>query len=154
MSIRQQYSRGRHKSTVVWLLLSLICLSGCAHINGGITYFDSTTYKNLTDLKPEVMALYDTFGMDTIDNSKISAVNLKLAQMYEYEKGKGEWNKETYKLIERIQILFKRHIDNRLQSGAWSTVHANNQKETIAEAFKLSIETEALKNKNESGGGK
>ena len=34
---------------------------------GYVTYYDPTTYKNLTDLKPQMMALYDTFPRDPID---------------------------------------------------------------------------------------
>jgi len=126
----------------------LLYLSGCVHI-GGITYYDPTTYKDLTDLKPEVATLYDTFTGDTIDNDQISAIRLKLAQMYEYERGKGEKNKETYTQINIIQTMFERHVSDRINGGKWSMTHANNQKETIAEAFDIAIKTEALKNKNE-----
>jgi len=151
----EQYFFGRHlkrnrlfdKGTAACLLLILMYLSGCAHVLGAITYFDPTTYKNLTDLKPEVTALYDTFTGDTVDNGQISAICLKLAQMYEYEKGKGEKNKETYTQIRIIQTMFEKHVSDRLRDGKWSMTHANNQKETIAEAFDIAIKTEALKNK-------
>jgi hypothetical protein len=140
--------RSLSKIAVAFLLLSvLLYLSGCAHI--GITYYDPTTYKNLTDLKPEVTALYDTFTGDTIDNDKISAIRMKLAQMYEYEKGKGERNKETYLQINKIQDMFERHVSDRLKDGKWNSAHANNQKQIISDAFDIAIETEAKKNKNE-----
>jgi hypothetical protein len=137
-----------NKVAVAFFLLSvLLYLSSCAHI--GITYYDPTTYKNLTDLKPEVTALYDTFTNDTIDKDKISAIRLKLAQMYEYEKGKGEKNKETYEQIRIIQNMFERQVSDRLKNGKWNSAHASNQKQMISEAFDIAIETEAKKNKNE-----
>jgi hypothetical protein len=135
------------KVAVAFFFLSvLLYLSGCASLPG-ITYYDPTTYKNLTDLKPEVTALYDIFTGDTLDNDKISAIRLKLAQMYEYEKGKGEKNKETYVQINKIQDMFERHVSDRLKNGKWNSAHANNQKQNISEAFDIAIETEAKKNK-------
>lgn len=129
-------------------LLALLSLSGCAHLLG-LSYFDPTTYKNLTDLKPEVMVLYDTFTRDTVDEEKIASVRLKLAQTYEYEKGKGEKNVETTKQIEIIQGMFERHVNNRVTQGKWNESHLMNQKENMAEAFDIAIQTERLKNKNE-----
>jgi hypothetical protein len=112
------------------------------------TYYDATTYKNLTDLKPEVMMLYDSFSMEKIDSIKIDKITLKFAQIYEYEKGKGEKNKETYVQIRMIDEMFKRHLKDRIDSGSWSHTHLENQKENIAEAFDIAIRTESLKNKN------
>src|SRR6185369_10717773 len=97
---------------VTWIVL--VCASWCAGCNatfGKITYFDPTTYKNLTDLKPEVLMLYDTLVTDPVDKGKVSAVRLKLAQAYEYEKGKGDKNKETHEQIIKIRNMFERHVD-------------------------------------------
>ncbi|OGW13986.1 MAG: hypothetical protein A3G93_07595 [Nitrospinae bacterium RIFCSPLOWO2_12_FULL_45_22] len=129
-------------------LLLLWFISACAYV-GFITYYDPITYKSLTDLKPEVMALYGTFTTDSVDASQIAATRLKLAQIYEYEKGKGEKNRETYEQIKKIQAMFERHVSDRLTTGRWTTTHLNNQKQNIAEAFDIAIKTERLKNKNE-----
>ena len=60
------------------------------------TYYDATTYKNLTDLKTEVIMLYDSFSKEKIDSIKIDKITLKFAQIYEYEKGKGEKERSWY----------------------------------------------------------
>jgi len=127
-----------------WLLLAVI---GCAHMRATIIYYDPTTYKNLMELKSKIIALYDTFTGDLVDNAQISAIRVKLTKMYKYKKGKGEKNKETYTQIGKIQEIFERHVNDRLQGGKWNLTHANNQKETIAEAFDIAIETEVLKKK-------
>ena len=77
-----------------------------------------------------------------------TVLTLKLAQIYEYERGKGEKNKETFLQIRMIEEMFKRHINDRMKNGLWSDSHLNNQKENIAEAFDIAIRTENLKNKN------
>ena len=98
--IRRHIQMNILKVSLSFLLL-LSC--GCAHLLGLATYYDPTTYKNLTDLKPEVIALYDTFDTDSIDMFKIAAIRLKLAQIYEYENGKGTKNAETTRQIKIIQ---------------------------------------------------
>ena len=45
------------------LLLLLLSLLGCSGLL--LHYYDPTTYKNLTDLKPKVAALYES-GLFTI----------------------------------------------------------------------------------------
>ena len=131
------------------LLVLIIHLSGCANWMGFPEYFDPTTYKNLTDLKPEVMMLYDTFTKETLGDKRIERIRLKLAQIYEYEKGKGDKNKETYTQIKMINSMFKRHIEDRIENGVWSNIHLKNQKENIGEAFDIAIRTESQKNKND-----
>ena len=130
------------------ILLGVLFLYGCASWIGFPTYFDATTYKNLTDLKPQVLKLYDTFTSNELDTTKIETVDLKFAQIYEYEKGKGEKNKETYVQINLIYNMYKSHVQDRMDNAAWSEVHCGNQKENIAEAFDIAIKTESLKNKN------
>ncbi len=112
-------------------------------------YYDPTTYKNLTDLKPQVAALYDSFVDEAVDTRAVAAVRLELAQVYEYEKGKGEKNQETIAQIEIIRKMFERHVEDRLKDGRWSESHLQNVKENIEEAFDIAIQTEHLKNKNE-----
>jgi hypothetical protein len=131
----------------------LLCLAltqfSCASFLGFPSYFDATTYKSLTDLKAETLFLYDTFATDSLDEAEVTATRLKLAQVYEYEKGKGAQNKETREQVEIIQQMFGRHLGDRVKNGKWSTVHLANQKTNLAEAFDIAIATERLKNKNE-----
>ncbi|MGQ0810459.1 MAG: hypothetical protein ACT4OO_04455 [Nitrospiraceae bacterium] len=131
------------------LFCSCLCFAACAPLLGFPTYYDPTSYKNLTDLKAEVLFLYDTFTTDALDDNRLAATRLKLAQAYEYEKGKGEKNKETREQIEILQQMFDRHVAGRRKTGQWSATHMQNQKTNIAEAFDIAISTERLKNKNE-----
>ena len=140
----------RKPTTLVAACLSLfLALSACASLLGFPTYYDQTTYKNLTDLKAEILFLYDTFATDSMDEAKIAAARLKLAQVYEYEKGKGEKNRETREQLELLQQMVERHIGDRVKGGIWTPAHLRNQKTNLAEAFDLAIATERAKNKNE-----
>ena len=138
-----------HRLLISNLLLFLLFLSGCAHLFSSISYYDPTTYKNLTDLKPAVLFLYDSFTEDAINIDKFNDIRLKMAQMYEYEKGKGETNQETIEQLKIIIEMFDDHVNQRLKSGNWNNAHLANQKENISEAFDIAIKTERLKNKNE-----
>ena len=131
------------------LLYLALTLSSCASFLGFPSYYDATTYKGLTDLKAETLFLYETFATDPVEEAKIMQVRLKLAQVYEYEKGKGANNKETREQVEIIQQMFGRHVSDRMNKGKWSAVHLANQKTNLAEAFDIAIATERLKNKNE-----
>lgn len=131
------------------VILSSIFIAGCAQWFGFPAYFDATSYKSLTDMKPQVLLLYDTFTKNDPEEKTIESVRLKLAQMYEYEKGKGEKNRETTIQIGIIQNMFERHVKDRLENGIWTKTHAANTKENIGEAFDIAISTENLKNKNE-----
>ena len=114
-----------------------------------ISYYDPTTYENLTEIKPEVVFLYETFTEDSVDLARINDIRLRLAQVYEYERGKGLKNKDTYEQVEIIQNMFERHVRDRLEQGKWSEEHMENVKENIEEAFDIAIQTERLKNRNE-----
>jgi len=131
---------------------SILCLlffaQGCG-LFGGITYYDTTTYKNLTENKAEVVSLYESFTEAKVDSAAVRSVKLKLSKMYEYEKGKGSKNQETVKQIEIIRETFERHVSERLQQGRWSDTNMQNKAENISEAFDIAIQTEALKNKAE-----
>jgi hypothetical protein len=140
----------KSSSLAISLLLCLVLtLSSCASFLGFPSYYDATTYKSLTDLKAEIQFLYDTFATDSLAEAEVTAVRLKLAQVYEYEKGKGEQNKETREQVEIIQQMFGRHMSDRMKNGKWTSAHLANQKTNLAEAFDIAIATERLKNKNE-----
>jgi len=146
----KQIMRKRNLFTPVLFIFLLVCLSGlylqgCAATR--ISYFDQTTYKNLTDIKPQVLLLYETFTNEEIDTMLIDNIRLKLAQTYEYEKGKDN-NSETTRQIKKIQEMFERHVKDRFEKGKWTKEHLENKKENIEEAFDIAIKTERAKNKN------
>lgn len=142
--------RAGRRSSGWGISLLLLCLA-LSQTSCGVfpAYYDATTYKNLTDLKAEALFLYDTFMSDSVDEAKIGSVRLKLAQAYEYEKGKGTNNTETRKQMEIIQQMLGRHVHDRLAGGPWTAAHLANQKTNLGEAFDIAIATERLKNKNE-----
>lgn len=136
-----------------FVVVAMLFVCSCSLIREGITYYDPTTYKNLTDLKPEVMMIYESFGSDNIDSLPtadwVRSIRLRLAQMYEYERGKGPKNKETIEQIDKIRKMFDRHLEERLKEGKWNEEHLLNKQENISEAFDIAIQTERLKNRNE-----
>jgi hypothetical protein len=132
------------KYTILPLFVLLILSLQCIPL---VSRYDPITYKNLTDLKPVILFLYDSFGSDSLNVDNVAEARLKLAQVFEYERGKGLKNKDTYDQIKKIQEMFERHVKDRLDNGKWIKEHINNVKVNIEEAFDLAIQTEALKNK-------
>jgi hypothetical protein len=136
----------------ILLFSSVLCITlllcGCASFFSFPSYYDATTFKNLTDIKPEVLVLYDTFATDSPDTAAIGMIRLKLSQMIEYEKGKGSKNVETAKQIELIKVMFERQVEDRLNGAKWNEADLENNKENVGEALDIAIATENLKNKN------
>jgi len=133
----------------IFTVFAATLLYGCSFLASSVTYYDPTTYKNLTDLKPEVVFLYETFAQDSIDLSAIQQVRLTMARILEYEKGKGDKNRETTAQIRIIRGIFEGDVEHRNKNGKWSNAQRDNQIENISDAFDLAISTERLKNKNE-----
>lgn len=147
---RHKSSRRTSKAHVLGgfqLLLLTATISGCSALQ--LSYYDPTTFRNLTALKAEVAALYETFTQDSLSAEKIAAIRLKFAQVYEYERGKGESNRETARQVQIIREMFERHVAHRLQQGKWSTAFMENSRQNIQDAFDIAIRTERSKNKNE-----
>jgi hypothetical protein len=128
-------------------LVLLAILTGCSILR--LSYYDPTTFRNLTSVKPKVSALYETFVQDAVLEEKLDVVRLELAQIYEYEKGKGESNRETARQVQLIREIFERHVEHRQKQGKWSGAFMQNARQNIEEAFDIAIRTERLKNKNE-----
>lgn len=137
----------QHWSKISAVLLGVLLIGSV--VCAPISYYDATTYENLTELKPAVAFLYDTFTNDEVDKSYIQDIRLQFAQTYEYEKGKGKSNEPTSNQIKMIWGMFEDHVKDRLETGQWSDAHCKNQKDNIEEAFNRAIQTERLKNKNE-----
>ncbi len=131
---------------VLPMLVLASLVSGCSWTR--LYYYDAATYTHLTELKPRVSALYETFTSDSVDTDGIKEVRLALAQAYEYEKGKGVTNDETARQFEIIREMFERHVDHRLKDGRWSGAFLQNARENMDQAFDIAIATEALKNRN------
>lgn len=126
------------------LLIAVMCIS--VSCKSFISYYDAVTYQNLTDLKPSVLFLYETFKSDDVNETDIREIHLQFAQAHEFEKGKGPSNEPTRKQIKIIWDMFEDHVKDRLETGKWSDVHCENNKDNITAAFDKAIETEMLKN--------
>jgi len=137
----------RHPRAWKTLFVFSLLLSLALACKFPVTLFDTTTYKNLTDLKPEVVALYQTFTKVTVDQPQAAQVTLKLEQAYEYENGKGTQNDLTMIQFKLIKNIFKRAVDNRLQSGPWTTQAEADYEKNICDAFDIAIASENTKNK-------
>jgi hypothetical protein len=124
MNSNLQYWR-RRLYLFVACLFFILALQSCG-IFDRITYYDTTTFKNLTELKPEVGMLYESFTQSSLDSLWLRSVRLKLRQMYEYEKGKGEKNTETIEQMKIITEMFERHVADRSGKGIWANAHMMN----------------------------
>jgi hypothetical protein len=140
--------RNRFYLTLLIFLLLGLC-SGCRTGSLDLPFYDPVTYKNLTDLKPEVFELYDTFSNPSADPKTIGSIRLKLSQIYEYENGKGSKNQETLNQITKVRQMFARHVSEKKDGKPWSDVFKADKIENIGKAFDIAIHSETLKNKAE-----
>jgi len=69
--------------------LVTVLFAGCSFVS----YYDSVSYKNLTDLKGEMKVVFDDCMSNTIAGEKglelLKSFQTKSSQAYEYENGKG-----------------------------------------------------------------
>ena len=142
----KENTMNRTKSSVVFTALALILTLQSCGLFSPISYYDPTTHRNLIEAKVYTMFLYESFMDDSVDYAEIKNIRFKLALAYEYEKGKGEENKETAELVKKIQDMFKKHVDERLKDGKWNEAYYEDKLENIKDAFDTAISAELLKN--------
>ena len=128
------------------LFVFFVFFQGCSLLSP-VSYYDTTTHRNLIELKVYTMFLYESFMDDSVDYAEIKNVRFKIAYAYEYEKAKGEDNKETAQLIKKIQDMFKKHVTERISDGVWPESYFEDKLENISEAFDTAISAEMLKNR-------
>jgi hypothetical protein len=134
------------------MFIQLVLLLGLAACNGvPISYYDNTTYTQLTSLKAETTLLMESFDAKPYAENqvKIEATLLNLRKAYEYEKGKGA-NSDTEKQFEIITDLFKDDIKEYQENGPGVLGRKYFQQAAVAlgQAFDIVIATENLKNKD------
>jgi hypothetical protein len=131
------------------VLITTLLLTGCAV---PITYHDTTTYKNLTDLKAETMMLFETFDTKPYAENKAALVGLalKFRKAYEYEKGKGIANSKTMQQFEELQKLLNATVAEYQENkgGKLGPKYFQEAAVVIGQAFDIAIATENLKNKD------
>lgn len=131
-------------------ILILLTLSGCSGVP--ISYYDSTTYTQLTALKAETTLLVESFDTKPISDNKdnIEKVILNLRKSYEYEFGKGRPNSDTTKQFKKIIGLFNDDINDYRENGpkTLGKKYFSEASVVLGQAFDIAISTENLKNKD------
>ncbi len=130
--------------------LLLLVISGC--ISVPLSYYDGTTYANLTNLKAETMTLVERFDTTPpADNqAAIDQARLSLRKALEYEKGKGTSNSDTADQLALIMTLFDEDVAAYQQSaaGELGPRYFNQAAAVLGQAFDQAIATENQKNQN------
>jgi hypothetical protein len=131
------------------LLALLALVAGCAV---PISYYDGTTYANLTSLKAETGALIETFDARPVsaNEAKIEATTLNVRKAHEYEKGKGAPNSDTARQLEKIAGLYAATIAEYRKHGPGTLgpKYFQEAARVLGQAFDIAIATENLKNKD------
>lgn len=130
--------------------LILLGIAGCVAVP--ISYYDATTYTQLTSLKAETTMLVESFDTKPYaeNETKIEEVTLNLRKAYEYEKGKGEPNSDTTKQFTIISDLFTDDVKEYRENGprALGRNYFQEASVVLGQAFDIAISTENLKNKD------
>ena len=131
-------------------ILLLLTLSGCSGIP--ISYYDATTYTQLTGLKAETTLIVESFDTKPVSDNEdsIDKVTLSLRKAYEYEKGKGNPNSDTTKQYKKIMKLFNDDVKDYRENGPkkLGAVYFHEASVVLGQAFDIAIATENLKNKD------
>lgn len=131
-----------------WLAAALIGMFAACAIP--VSYHDTTTYKNLTDLKAEMMTLVETF--DSVPYARgeprIEQLRLALRKAHEYEVGKGAPNSDTVKQFIAIRILYDETVEEHRTSrpGEFGAKYFQEAAKVVGQAFDIAIATENAKN--------
>lgn len=132
------------------LLLCITVFTGCQTVP--ISYYDTTTYTQLTSLKAETTALIETFDMKSLaqNESKIEETTLSLRKAYEYEKGKGSPNSDTTQQFDKVVRLYETTVNEYKDNGPGKLgpKYFQEAARVLGQAFDIAIATENVKNKD------
>ncbi len=138
------------KSLVVGVLIFVLFTTGCAGFP--ITYYDVTTYTQLTSLKAETILLVESFDTKSIreNSDKIEKTTLNLRKAYEYEIGKGKPNSDTTKQFKIVMTLFDNDVQDYRGEGpnGLGRRYFREASVVLGQAFDIAIATENMKNKD------
>lgn len=131
------------KNITAILFLGLFMVSCAA---GQLAFYDPQTHKELSYLIPQIQNLYNSYTTEKVNSPLYNKVDLSIRQLMSYEESK-EYNEDTFKQIEILHQMFKRHYGERMiQESPWSLTHKQNKLRNILSAVNLIIDTELLKN--------
>jgi len=140
------------KIAVVYIVSAIFLFNFIACAGVPISYYDSTTYTQLTSLKAEITTLVESFDTKSYaeNEKKIDEITLNFKKAYEYEKGKGDPNSDTTKQFDKIYGLFKDDVKDYKESspGELGIKYFQEAAKTLGQAFDIAISTENLKNKD------
>ena len=149
----QQYAQMRifiAPGLLLGTVLLLLTLFGCSGVP--ISYYDATTYSQLTSLKAEATFLVESFDTKPVDQNlgAIDKVTLDFRKAYEYEYGKGNPNSDTTKQFKIIQGLFDSDVKDYKEDGpqGLGKNYFREASVVLGQAFDIAIATENLKNKD------
>jgi hypothetical protein len=140
----------RSLTRVFTAVVLAVFVGGCPSIP--ISYYDATTYTQLTNLKAETTSLIESFDQKPFlqNEAKIEATTLSLRKAYEYEKGKGAPNSDTATQFDLIAKLYADIVVEYRDLGP-NRLGANYFQEAakaLGQAFDVAIKTENVKNKD------
>lgn len=142
----KQFATRRLSCLAAWVPLIMLA---CAV---PISYYDVTTYKNLTELKVDATRLVASFDTKNPSENKaaVEDVVVRLQKIYEYEKGKGHANALTVEQLEKIQRLFNEKAMEYMEEGPGKLgkKYFSESATVLGQAFDIAIETESSKNKD------
>ena len=137
-------------SLLISAMFFVLAISGCAGIP--ISYYDATTYTQLTSLKAETTLLVESFDTKPVSENteKIEKTTLNFRKAYEYELGKGKPNSDTAKQFIIIKKLFDDDVTDYREDGpnALGKRYFREASVVLGQAFDIAIATENLKNKD------
>lgn len=124
------------------LVIFLLLLGGCQYVS----YFDSISYKNLTDLKGEMKVAFASFSVNGAngenDLKTLEDFRIESSKSYEYEKGK-EKNDDTIAQWKIIDSLVSEVLDRfKSNSDDLSAGYCEAKWEVLETAFDIAIQTE------------
>ncbi len=141
---------GYYFSSTITVLafLFLLSLNACTV---PLSYFDNTTYRNLTSLKVDTTMLVHSFDEISVKDNKekINLVMIEFLKAYEYEKGKGKKNNETIVQMDKLIRLLKDDIANYREAGPGTLGKKYFQEAAtiLSQGFDIAIATENAKNR-------
>ena len=140
-------ARGILRGVVVAFLLGYV-----AACTVPISYYDGTTYKNLTDLKAESTMLIESFDTTPLarNDEAIETLMLNFRKAHEYEKGKGKPNSDTMRQFKKIRQLLTEDVADYREHGpgGLGRKYFSEAAVVLGQAFDIAIATENAKNRD------
>jgi NADH:ubiquinone oxidoreductase subunit 3 (subunit A) len=130
------------------IFLLLVFISGCSFVS----YYDAISFKNLTDLKGEMMVAFEDFSQNGAEGEQdlelLEHFKVETAKAMEYEAGKN-LNDNTTAQFKTIYALVSEVVERFKNDGdKLSASYCEAKWLNLEEAFRIAIETERNKIQN------